>query len=256
MLIVISPAKRMRIEGKPIIEKYSVPQYLDYAEKLVNKIRKCNLSQLQEMMKINIKLAHENLERFIKWNTELNLQNSKQAIFAYTGDVFLGIDAKKFNIGELDYAQQHLRIFSGLYGILNPLDLVQPYRLEIGLKYKYFKTDSLYSYWEETVSNHISDDLKHFKKPVLINLASNEYFKTLNTTKLKNTEIITPDFREYKNGSYKFINVFGKRARGLMVKFIINNKIVKPEKIKLFNYEGYEYNHQLTRDNNWVFTRG
>ncbi|PVV16103.1 MAG: hypothetical protein B6D82_01840 [gamma proteobacterium symbiont of Ctena orbiculata] len=183
------------------------------------------------------------------------MNNAKQAALAMKGDVYSGLDAETLNKKGFEFAQQHLRILSGLYGVLRPLDLMQPYRLEMGTKLPNDKGKDLYAFWGEQITRAINRDLKAQGDDVLINLASNEYFKSIKP-RLIEGRIITPQFKERKNGSYRMIGVFAKRARGLMSRFIIDNRLRHPEEIQQFNSDGYRYNKRLSRENQWVFTRG
>lgn len=253
MLIVISPAKRLDVSKLNRNIEYSQPEFLEEAKILVNILKKYSPSQLAKKMKVNAELAQLTADRFQNWHLPFTDENAKQALLTFKGDVFNGIDAEKMTMKDLDFAQQHLRILSGLYGVLRPLDLIQPYRLEMGTSLKGRGFKSLYDFWRDHINKFIGQELSN-KSKVLINLASKEYFKVIDDNQL-NATVIEPDFREYKNGEYRFIHVLGKKARGLMVRYIINNKISDPEKLKLFNLEGYSYNDRLTEGNKWVFTR-
>lgn len=256
MLAIISPAKRLKFSPKPFTDKFTLPENLDYSEKIINELRKLSPKQLQKFMNINTKLAEENFQRFIEWRREFTLENARQAILSFSGDVFLGMDASSFSSRQLDFAQNHLRILSGLYGALRPLDLIMPYRLEMGHLLKIAGNKNLYDYWKSVIPAQIEKALESSGNNVLINLASQEYFKSVRLETMSNIRVITPDFREFKDGSYKFVHVLGKKARGLMCKFIIQNEINDPEKLKFFELEGYEYNDPLSAENQWVFTRG
>ena len=253
MLIVISPAKRLDVSKLNRNIEYSQPEFLEEAKILVNILKKYSPSQLAKKMKVNAELAQLTADRFQNWHLPFTDENAKQALLTFKGDVFNGIDAEKMTMKDLDFAQQHLRILSGLYGVLRPLDLIQPYRLEMGTSLKGRGFKSLYDFWRDHINKFIGQELSN-KSKVLINLASKEYFKVIDDNQL-NATVIEPDFREFKNGEYRFIHVLGKKARGLMVRYIINNKISDPEKLKLFNLEGYSYNDRLTEGNKWVFTR-
>jgi len=256
MVIVISPAKRIKFDIHNTKNEYTIPENLEKSQTLINILKKKSKKDLEKLMDINPKLAEENIERFALWNKDFNLDNARQAILSFSGDVFLGINAKDFNESELKFAQKHLRILSGLHGILRPLDLIMPYRLEMGLKLNIGKYKNLYEFWGDIITNLITGSFDPTNEKVLINLASAEYFKSINYNLLTKTRIVTPDFREYKDGKYKFVHVNGKKARGLMCRFIIKNKITVVEQLKLFDLEGYNYNDPLSENDKWVFTRG
>ena len=255
MIIVISPAKSLDFETPSKIKKYTTPQFLDRSEKLINKLRTLKPSALSKLMGISEKLADLNYERNMTWHTPFTPKNAKQAAFAFTGDVYTGLEVNSFTEKDIAFAQEHLRILSGLYGVLKPLDLIQPYRLEMGTKLQVNGSKNLYEFWDKDISNAINTELEKEKKPVLINLASNEYFKSVKP-KLIKSKIITPEFKEFKGGKYKVVMVYAKKARGMMCNYIIKNKIKDPEKIKGFNMEGYAFDPKLSTENDWVFTRG
>jgi len=205
-------------------------------------------------MGISPKLAQLNFERFINWQLPFSTDNAKQALLAFKGDVYTGLDAYSLNEDELQTAQNDLRILSGLYGVLKPLDLIQAYRLEMGKKLQTKKGNNLYEFWGDKITKEINKSLIAKNDKYLINLASNEYFKAVVKKKVK-AEIITPVFKDFKNGQYKVISFFAKKARGLMTRFIIQNKITDPEHLKAFNSEGYNFNPQLSKNTELVFTR-
>lgn len=215
-------------------------------------LKKHSVKRLAKLMKINSKLAQLNFERFQDWGPPFNPSNAKQAILTFKGDVYNGLGADTFDLEDFDFAQQNLVILAGLYVLLKSLDLMQPYRLKMGTHLKTRKWKNLYDFWGYKITEAIN---QMFDNDVLINLASNEYFKAININLLIG-KIITPVFKEFRNGSYKFMSVFGKKARGLMTSYIIKNRLENPEEIKLFEVEGYFYNDQLSEGNHWVFTRG
>jgi cytoplasmic iron level regulating protein YaaA (DUF328/UPF0246 family) len=255
MIIIISPAKTLDFAAKPATEKYSLPLFSDMSKKLVKELRMYSPPKLEKLMKISSKLANLNYERYQEWHLPFSPQNSKQALFAFRGEVYTGIDADTMTMDDINFAQHHLRILSGLYGILRPLDLIQAYRLEMGTPLKTDKNKDLYQFWGDKLTNMLTNELDNEPGKILINLASNEYYKALDSKKL-NTRIITPVFKDFKNGSYKFLSVYGKKARGLMTRFIISNKIDNPENLKLFDDDGYFFNDRLSNRDDWVFTRG
>ena len=255
MIIIISPAKTLDFTAKSVTEKYSLPLFTDMSKKLVKELRKHSPPKLEKLMKISPKLANLNYERYQEWHLPFSPKNSKQALFAFRGEVYTGIDSDTMTLDDINFAQHHLRILSGLYGILRPLDLIQAYRLEMGTPLKTDKNKDLYQFWGDTLTTLLINELDNEPGKILINLASNEYYKALDSKKL-NTRIITPVFKDFKNGNYKFLSVYGKKARGLMARFIISNSLTDPEKLKLFDSEGYFYNDRMSKDDEWVFTRG
>lgn len=255
MLLVISPAKSLDFSIQKNIEGTSLPPFLQESKILVEKLRQFHPEELSKLMNISAKLAELNYERFVKWHLPFNTDNAQPAIFVFKGDVYQGIDIESFNKDDLLFANQHLRILSGLYGVLKPLDLIQEYRLEMGTKLKNSKGKNLYEFWGDKISSEINQAIEQSSgEKVLINLASNEYFKSIQKKKL-NYEIITPIFKDYKNGQYKIISFFAKKARGMMSRFIIQNKIKNSEDIKAFNLADYHFNEELSKEKEWVFTR-
>jgi len=255
MLILISPAKTLDYSVKlPNIEPTEI-SFPNESQELVKGLKKLKSKDLQTLMGISPKLAQLNFERFQEFSYPFNKEEVKPALLVFKGEVFVGINAENFNVEDLQYAQDHLRILSGLYGVLRPLDAIFPYRLEMGTKYSTEKFKHLYDFWGMKIHNKVQQDLDNQGDKILINLASNEYYKAVKSSKL-NAEIITPQFKDFKNGQYKMISFYAKKARGLMTNFILKNRITNPDELKLFDMEGYEFNVQLTEGNNWVFTRG
>ncbi|HKJ06493.1 MAG TPA: peroxide stress protein YaaA [Flavobacteriaceae bacterium] len=252
MKIVVSPAKTLDFETELPTKKYTQSVFLDEAEKLNEVLQKKSPKQLGSLMNISEKLSELNWQRNQDWNLPFSLKNARQAIFAFKGDVYQGIDAYTIPVKKLDQLQNQLRILSGQYGLLKPLDLMQPYRLEMGTKLKVNKAKDLYEFWGNKITKSLNKELE--KDEVLINLASNEYFKAIDKKTL-NAPIITPVFKDYKNGKLKIISFYAKKARGLMVRYIIDNNIKKPEDIKGFDYDGYAFDANLSTDKNWMFTR-
>ncbi|HEX5742804.1 MAG TPA: peroxide stress protein YaaA [Flavobacteriaceae bacterium] len=251
--ILISPAKSMDFETKIDIDKATKPLFLDQAKKINEVLKKKSPKKLMELMGISDKLAELNWTRNQEW-TSLNTKvNSKQAVFAFTGDVYVGLDVNSLNQNQLEILQDKLRILSGLYGILKPLDLIQPYRLEMGSSLKIGTNKDLYQYWKKNVTSELNNELT--ENDFLINLASNEYFKVIDKKLLKVKEIITPEFKDYKNGELKMIGFFAKKARGLMVRYIIENNINTIEALKGFDYEEYTFDDALSTSDKLVFTR-
>lgn len=255
MLIVISPAKKLDYETAAITGKHSKPDFLDQSQLLINTLRNYSALDLAELMKLSMKLAELNFDRYHEWTTKVTRKNAKQCLLAFKGDVYAGMDAESFSEDDLAYAQQHLRILSGLYGLLKPLDLMMAYRLEMGTRLENERGKNLYEFWGMIITDAINKQLKKQGDDVLVNLASNEYFKSVKPRSIEG-RIITPQFKENKNGSYKMIGIYAKRARGLLSRYILQNRIEDPEHMKQFDVEGYQYNATLSHDDNWVFTRG
>ncbi len=254
MLIVISPAKSLDYNTTPVIEKYTMPELLDYSEKLIGKLKKQSPKQLSKLMGISADLGELNFQRFQEWHQPFTPENAKQAILAFNGDVYQGLQASTLSEEQLELAQTKLRILSGLYGVLKPLDLMQAYRLEMGTKLKYYKSKDLYAFWNPVITKKINEAIVESGSGVLVNLASNEYFKSIDKKKLK-AEIVTPEFKDLKNGTYKMISFFAKKARGLMTRFIIENDIKNPEDLLAFESEGYVFNPRLSKQGKPVFSR-
>ena len=254
MLIVISPAKTLDFETAPITKVHTQPEFLKESRQLVKQLKQMTPAEVSSLMKISDKLGVLNFLRFNEWKTPFTPDNSKQALLAFKGDVYTGIDAESFSTQDLKFAQKHLRILSGLYGVLRPLDLMQAYRLEMGTKFENRKGKDLYEFWDVKLTDQINQDLKASKSRHLINLASNEYFKSLQAKDI-NAEIIVPVFKDYKNGKYKIISFFAKKARGLMSAYIIKNRLKDPEDIKTFSVDGYKFSKSESRETNWVFQR-
>jgi cytoplasmic iron level regulating protein YaaA (DUF328/UPF0246 family) len=254
MLITLSPSKGQDFVAAPLSKKYSKPADLKESELLVNELRKINSKQLQEMMAISENIAKLNVERYKSFSTPFTTKNAKQAVFAFKGDVYSGLDLENFTEDDYVYAQDHLRILSGLYGCLRPLDLIQPYRLEMKTRLKNDRGENLYQFWGDRITESLNKELKKQKEPVLVNLASNEYFKSVKP-KLLEGRLLNINFKETKDGKTRVVAVFAKRARGLMTDYIIRHRIEKPEDIKKFKMAGYKFNQQLSDDKQWTFER-
>ncbi len=254
MLMVISPAKSLDFETPVAISKNTMPDFLERSQMLVNIMKGYSPLQLSELMKLSDKLAQLNVARFGQWQQPFTLDNAKQAIYAFTGDVYLGLDVNSLNKKAVNYLQQHLSILSGLYGLLRPLDLMQPYRLEMGTKLINPEGKDLYQFWKPVLTSKINQLLEQQTEPTLVNLASNEYFKAIDKKAL-NGAIVTPVFKDWKNGQYKMISFFAKKARGLMVRFAAENQIKKAQDLKQFDLAGYGFDNKLSTELEWVFTR-
>ncbi len=255
MIVILSPAKRLNFEMPNIAGNHTIPSFMEESEELVEHLKKFSARKLQKLMNINDNLAGSNYERYQNWSPEFNEEVAKPAILAFRGDVFLGMDPQSYEKGDFDFAQDHVRILSGLHGILKPLDLIRPYRLEMGTQLKVGKSKNLYDFWGEKITNSILGTKAYQRDQTIINLASKEYFSSVKTDSIQG-RVIEPAFKEFKNGTYRPVHIFMKRARGMMTSFIVKNKIQDPEELKLFNWEGYEYNDRQTQGDQWVFTRG
>jgi len=254
MLLVVSPAKKLDFESPLATEKFSQPTMLEQSQLLINDCVKLSPDQIATLMKLSDKLAGLNAARFGEWSIPFNQENARQAILSFNGDVYTGLDAQTFSEDDFDFAQKHFRILSGLYGLLKPLDLMQAYRLEMGCKLANSRGENLYHFWGELITNELNKALSEQGDEVLINLASTEYFKSVKKKQL-NATIITPAFKDWKNGQYKMISFFAKKARGLMARYIIQNKLTSVEQLKDFDLAGYQYNESFSQGNDWVFTR-
>lgn len=254
MLIVISPAKNLDYETPVPTRKHTKASLLEDASELMTGLRQLSPQKVSALMKISDKLGVLNYDRYQNWQLPFTTANARQAILAFKGDVYIGLDAYEFSDDDFGFAQQHLRILSGLYGLLRPLDLIQPYRLEMGTGFANARGRDLYSFWGDTLSRELNKQLKKLGSRVLINLASNEYFKSVDKKALK-AEIITPVFKDWKNGQYKIISFFAKKARGRMSAYIIKNQLSDPEQLKQFDWDGYRYNQAMSDGGEWVFTR-
>ncbi|MEZ5551693.1 MAG: peroxide stress protein YaaA [Pseudomonadales bacterium] len=254
MLAVISPAKRLDFNRAAPAAKHSLPAFLPESKQLVDVLRQKSAAELGRLMRISSRLADLNHERFAQWQTPFTPDNARIAASAFRGDVYLGLDTDTLTTPDLNWAQKHLRILSGLYGLLKPLDLIQPYRLEMGTRLRNPRGADLYEYWRDPVTAALDELLRTQRRPVLVNLASAEYFEAVDTRKL-NTRIITPVFKDLKNGRYRFLSFYAKKARGLMARYIIRNRISSPGALKKFDADGYYYSARDSRDDHWVFLR-
>lgn len=255
MLITISPAKTLDFDiPKKGLENAS-PHFIEEAEYLVGKLKKYSPRQIKSMMDISTSLAELNYERFQSWSYPFDSSFSREAIHVFKGDVYQGLDVDSLSDSSLTYLQNRLTILSGLYGVIKPFDDILPYRLEMGRSMKVTASkNNLYKFWGSKITDYFNQQLEENNTDVLINLASNEYFKSIQSKNL-NANIIVPEFKDLKNGSYKMISFFAKKARGMMVKFIAENNIEDPTHIKSFDSDGYYFNNLLSTEKKWVFTR-
>ncbi len=253
MLALISPAKSMDMSSMGL-SSHTSPRLMDHSQKLINNLSKKSKKSIKELMKVSDKITELNYHRFRNFSAPFTLENAKPTMFAFTGDVYQGLDASSFNKTELKYAQKHLGILSGLYGYLRPLDLIQAYRLEMGTKLKVGRAKNLYQFWDTKITELINEDLKAIKSNTIINLASNEYFKSIKKKELQ-ADIIDIVFKEYRNNELKFISFSAKKARGLMCKYMIKNKLKSTEDLKGFNYKNYYFEESLSEESVWMFVR-
>jgi len=254
MLIVLSPAKSLDYDTPPSTDKHTLPIFINESAKLVADLKKLSLQEVAELMDLSDKLAALNVARFGEWSKKFTAKNSKQAILAFNGDVYEGLDAASLSAKALDYTQDHVRVLSGIYGVLKPLDLMQPYRLEMGTAFKNTVGKDLYAFWGDKITLALKEELEKQKSKTLINLASDEYFKSVKADKL-GFPIVAPVFQDEKAGKYKIVSFYAKRARGLMTRFIIDNKIDKAADLKDFDYEGYKFAPKESTDAKPVFRR-
>lgn len=254
MLILISPAKTLDYQSDLATQRYTQPELLAYSQQLIDVARTLSEPQVASLMSISDKLASLNVTRFHEWQPKFTPENARQAILAFKGDVYTGLQAEDFSEEDFDFAQQHLRMLSGLYGVLRPLDLMQPYRLEMGIRLNNPRGKDLYQFWDDIITDTLNQALADQGDNILINLASDEYFKSVKPRKL-DAEIIKPVFLDEKNGQFKVISFYAKKARGLMSRYIIQNKLTHPEQLQAFNLEGYAFDESASQQNEWIFKR-
>ena len=250
MLAIISPSKTQDFSSCDI-NSFTQTRQLDHTQKLVKILKNKTQKQISKLMSLSEKLSKLNFDRFQAFKTPFSLENAKQAFLAFKGDVYNGINASSLSDKDLDFAQKNVRMLSGLYGVLRPLDLIQPYRLEMGTRLINAKGNNLYDYWGSGISEVLNED----EEELIVNLASNEYYKAIDKKMLK-AQILDIVFKEKKNETYKIIGIYAKRARGLMINYIIRNRLTDAEMLKDFSDEGYLYNQELSSDKTWVYVRG
>ncbi len=256
MIIVLSPAKSLDYDTPPHIDSHTIPAFVDDAAELIGGLRQLSPQQISTLMSISDPLARLNFQRYADWSTKFSPSNAKQAVLAFNGDVYEGFDAKTLSSADLDYAQRHVRVLSGLYGVLRPLDLLQPYRLEMGTRFENARGKDLYAFWGERITHALNERLEQIDASarVLVNCASTEYFKAVKPKKLA-APVITPVFEDWKGGRYKIISFHAKRARGLMARYVVENRIVAPAALKDFDAEGYAFDAAASNDTTYVFRR-
>ncbi|UDL03724.1 peroxide stress protein YaaA [Marinobacter sp. CA1] len=253
MLMVISPAKTLDYDSPLATDRHTQPDFLDDACELIDQLKELEPHQVSNLMHISDKLGQLNAERFRNWQLPFTPDNARQAVLAFKGDVYTGLQAETFSDDDFDFAQDHLRMLSGLYGLLRPLDLMQPYRLEMGTRFENRRGKDLYAFWGDQLTEEVNR-LLAADDGVLVNLASNEYFKSIRKKALDG-RLVTPQFKDWKNGQYKMISFYAKKARGLMCRYAIQNRIRQAEDLKGFDLEGYRFSEEQSDQNNWVFLR-
>jgi len=254
MLIVISPAKKLEMDTPAPTPVHSQPMFLQHSQTLIDVLCKKDSFDIAELMKLSIKLADLNTARYQTWHMPFTTDNAKQALWAFRGDVYQSMEADTLSADHTNFAQSHLRILSGLYGLLRPFDLIQAYRLEMGTRLINPRGKDLYAFWGSIITDALNAALEEQGDNILINLASQEYFKSVQPKHLQG-HVITPVFKEHKNGQYKVIGIYAKRARGLMSRYIIQNRLSSPDSLRSFNLDGYSWNAKLSDSQQLVFTR-
>lgn len=254
MLTVISPAKTLDFATPAVTKEFSQPSQLRFSRQLNKHLRQLSSADLSQLMSVSSNIADLNVDRNKRWKTPFTLNNAKQALFAFKGDAYIGLDAASMDTDDLQFAQSHLRMLSGLYGVLRPLDLMQAYRLEMGSKLATESGSNLYQFWDARITDVLNKELKQMESSTLVNLASNEYFKAVKLKLLKG-RVVTPVFKDYHNGEFKMIGFYAKKARGLMARFIIDNQINAVDQIKHFDRKGYVFDTSLSSEFEWIFTR-
>ena len=254
MLMVISPAKTLDYDTPPVIDKSTQPRFVEHSVELIEVLREKSPQDIAKLMSLSDKLDSLNVARYGSWERESTPQNAKQALLAFKGDVYTGLNAEDFSTDDFAFAQQHLRMLSGLYGLLRPLDLMQPYRLEMGTKLVNPRGKDLYTFWGERISQWLNEDLEAQGDQVLLNLASQEYFGAVKPKAL-NARVIDTVFKDQKNGQYKIISFYAKKARGLMARYVIKERLQDPEGLKDFNLDGYRFDAVSSSENQLVFLR-
>lgn len=254
MIVILSPAKTLDFSTPPTVADHTQPDFLDQSQLLIKKLRKLSVPALGRLMSISAPLAELNVQRYQDWAPPFVPQNAKQAVLAFNGDVYEGLDAPTLNAGDLGYAQDHVRILSGLYGLLRPLDLMQPYRLEMGTRLINTRGKGLYAFWGDRLVKALNELLRESNSSVLVNLASDEYFRAVKSRKLTTT-VIQPVFEDWSKDRFKVVSFYAKRARGLMARFIVTGRIDQAEQLKAFGAEGYAFDEGASDGARWVFRR-
>ncbi len=254
MLIFLSPAKSLDFQTPPQVPAFTQPAFLDRSAELIDGLRRLSPADIAGLMDLSDPLARLNYARYAEWSLPFTPENAKQAVLAFDGDVYDGLAAKTMDAAELDFAQDHVRILSGLYGLLKPLDLIQPYRLEMGTRFANARGKDLYAFWGETLLDAINAELDAMARPVAVNLASEEYFKAAVGRKIRG-ELVQPVFEDWKGGRYKIISFYAKRARGLMTRYAVTRRLTAPEDLQGFDLDGYAFAPEASDARTWVFRR-
>ncbi|MBR7635026.1 peroxide stress protein YaaA [Janthinobacterium sp. BJB301] len=252
MLIVLSPAKSLDLETPPTTSLHSTPDFLDHSAQLIERMRQFSPAEVGSLMGISDALSALNVARYASWTPKL--AEARQAIMAFNGDVYAGFEARSLQPAQLDYAQSRVRILSGLYGLLRPLDLIHPHRLEMGTRLSTTRGKDLYAFWGDTITNGLNRTAREQGAKVLVNLASEEYFKSVKPRQL-DVPVIAPVFEDWKNGKYKIISFYAKRARGMLARYAAVNQIRDPQQLKQFDVDGYGFVPEASNDTSWVFRR-
>ncbi|PIK15796.1 peroxide stress protein YaaA [Halobacteriovorax sp. JY17] len=253
MLVIVSPAKKLDFETSSPISDFVEPKFIEKSKELIRDLRKCSPAEVSKMMKLSEALTDLNVQRYKSFKTPFTPKNAKQAIFSFKGDTYVGFDAETLSAPQIKYAQKHMRILSGLYGVLSPLELIQPYRLEMGTKFSCNGSKNLYEFWKSDLTSELNSILK--KEKVLVNCASTEYSGAVNFSAIDG-RVVTPVFKDKKNDQYKIISFFAKKARGMMARYIVENKVTEVEDLKNFGSDGYAFSESMSSENEFVFTRG
>ncbi|MEY3517428.1 MAG: hypothetical protein RLZ89_288 [Pseudomonadota bacterium] len=254
MLFLLSPAKSLDYESTLPAIAATQPKFVPQSAELIATLKQKTPQQISELMDLSDALAKLNVQRYKAWSPQFTEANARPAVLAFNGDVYEGLDAKSLKPKDLQWAQDHVAILSGLYGVLRPLDLMQPYRLEMGTALKHGKANNLYQFWGALIAEHLNQQLSHSKEPVIVNLASQEYFKAVDRKALQ-ARVIECVFQDHKNGQYKIISFFAKRARGLMARYAIQQQAKTPEALQAFNLEGYAFEASASSEDSLVFRR-
>jgi len=255
MIILMNSSKTLDFQQKARISKHTIPELKKDADLLVQVLRQLSTADFSKLLKTSEKLTKLNLERYAGWQTQVNESNARQALLAFKGDIYSGMAVDDYKIKDFNFAQKHVRILSGLYGILRPLDLIQPYRLEMATKLATARGKNMYEFWGAKINEILKALLKQEKSDTLVNLCSMEYFKAVKSDRL-DAKVITPAFREFRDGAFRFITLYAKKARGMMCNYIIRNQLKEANDLKSFDGAGYQFNKGISSDEEWIFTRG
>lgn len=252
MLVIVSPAKKLDFDSQAPVSDFIEPKFIDKSKVLIKELKKQSPADISKLMKLSEALTSLNVQRYKDFKTPFTIKNSKQAMFAFMGDTYVGLSAKTMTKTQVNYAQNHLRILSGLYGILSPLELIQPYRLEMGTRFPCQGSKNLYEYWKSDLTGEVNKLLK--KEKILINCASNEYSSAIDFSKIEG-RVITPVFKQKKGDEFKVVGLFAKRARGMMARYVIDNKLKSADDLKTFDIDGYKFSEAKSNESEFVFTR-